>query len=435
MLPLLIALALPCSQNLPEEDVHELLRGVSRITPEVMVVQAATPAVVYIETDAYAETRDFFGRLRRYRVNGSGTGVVTMKEGFVVTNYHVVKKAEKITVTFDWSERPFPAHLIAHVEQEDLALLKIDGAGPFPTVPLGTSSDLMAGEKVVAIGNPYGQTHTVSTGIISGLHRDVQIPSEGLSFDDLIQTDASINFGNSGGPLLNIHGELIGINSAMNVQAENIGFAIPVDHIKDVLKDQLLPQASRSWLGIETGSGDDLSISAVIAGGPAQAAGLLAGDRLVSLGGEAVADAEAYRMRALDLPPGQLVRLVFERRGQRRTAEFAPWDKQDGLLYERMGLTVESIGYGNRVYASVTRVLPDGPAAEVGLVIGDLLPVVKPVSGPMARSWRISGPEALVTLVANLEQGTDLELEVYRDLDENGRFERRERHRGLLGLR
>jgi S1-C subfamily serine protease len=221
----------------------------------------------------------------------------------------------------------------------------------------------------------------------------------------------------------------------MNVQAENIGFAIPVDHIKDVLKDQLLPQASRSWLGIETGSGDDLSISAVIAGGPAQAAGLLAGDRLVSLGGEAVADAEAYRMRALDLPPGQLVRLVFERRGQRRTAEFAPWDKQDGLLYERMGLTVESIGYGNRVYASVTRVLPDGPAAEVGLVIGDLLPVVKPVSGPMARSWRISGPEALVTLVANLEQGTDLELEVYRDLDENGRFERRERHRGLLGLR
>jgi S1-C subfamily serine protease len=245
----------------------------------------------------------------------------------------------------------------------------------------------MAGERVIAIGNPYGQMYTVSTGIISGLHRDVQIPSEGLSFDDLIQTDASINFGNSGGPLLNIHGELIGINSAMNVQAENIGFAIPVDHIRDVLKDQLLPQATRSWLGLKTGPGNDLVITAVAAGGPAQTAGLLPGDLLVSLGGELVADAEAYRMRALDLPPGKPVAIVYERRGREKTVEFSPWDKQDGILYERMGLTVESIGYGNRTYASVTRVLPNGPAAEVGLKVGDLLP-----HGPLLAHFRPGGP-------------------------------------------
>ena len=117
---------------------------------------------------------------------------------------------------------------------------------------MGTSADLMPGERVIAIGNPYGQSHTVSTGIISGLHRDVPIPDQGLHFRDLIQTAASINLGNSGGPLLNIYGELIGINTVISAGAENIGFAIPVARVKFVLSNYLLDlRVARSYLGAE----------------------------------------------------------------------------------------------------------------------------------------------------------------------------------------
>lgn len=260
-LPALLPASLPAPQETQPVSAEERYRR--RITPITQVVDSATPAVVYIVTEGQTVASDFFGRLIPQRFSGSGSGVVILKEGFIITNYHVVEKASPggIKVSFDkrYDETEYEAELVSWVKQEDLALLRIRGERDFPTVPMGTSSDLMIGETVVAIGSPYGQTHTVSSGIISGLHRNVDIPNAGLRFGDLIQTDASINFGNSGGPLLNINGELIGINSAVNSQAQNIGFAIPVDRVKAVIEEQLTP----TWLGFEVEPGDHLKVASV----------------------------------------------------------------------------------------------------------------------------------------------------------------------------
>ena len=250
MLSLLLAIAATAPQGSDLDALYDILQEEERITPEVRIVQAVVPAVVFIETEFLAQ-RNSFGFLFSRSYEGSGSGVVVHPDGYIVTNYHVVAGARAIKVSFARIPGQFEAELVSFKRSEDLALLRIRGDGPFPTVRLGTSSDLLEAERVVAIGNPYGQTHTVSKGIISGLHRDVQVPGQNLVFTDLIQTDASINFGNSGGPLLNIRGELIGINTAMNSQAENIGFAIPVDRVRDVLNDILFPRARRSWLGFE----------------------------------------------------------------------------------------------------------------------------------------------------------------------------------------
>ena len=245
--------ALLCCCALPElQDVQSAEEKLKRrITPIVQVAESASPAVVYIATDKQVNVRAGYA-LYEQHISGAGSGVVILKEGFIITNYHVIKDAQKIAVYFNsqLDEPPYPADVVSFVPQEDLALIKIRCDHDCPTIPLGTSADLMPGETVIAIGNPVGQTHTVSQGIISGLHRNVQIPELRLQFSDLIQTDASINFGNSGGPLLNINGEMIGLNSAINVNAQNIGFAIPVDRINRVLQDQLLsPDTAAAWLG------------------------------------------------------------------------------------------------------------------------------------------------------------------------------------------
>jgi len=147
------------------------------------------------------------------RVNGMGTGVVIDPRGYVVTNYHVVEGVRRIEVTLA-SGKTVSATLVSHDPRTDLAVIKVAADGPLPVIAIGTSSDLMIGETVLALGNAFGYEHTVTRGIISALHRDVEV-SRTQRYDDLIQTDASINPGNSGGPLLNINGEMIGINVAV----------------------------------------------------------------------------------------------------------------------------------------------------------------------------------------------------------------------------
>ena len=434
------------------EELSDSLDYMRRRTPVVRVVEGARPAVVYIETDTVVQRRDLFGRLYKKSYGGSGSGVVIMKEGFIVTNFHVVKNAQRITVQFDeaFDERVYEAELVSYVEEEDLALLSIQGEHDFPTVPLGTSSDLMTGEPVVAIGNPYGQTHTVSTGIISGLHRDVEV-ANGLKFEDLIQTDASINFGNSGGPLININGKLIGINSAMNTQAENIGFAIPVDRVRQVLEDQLLsPEASRAWLGFSVvpdgppvRPGDAgpararLRVDHVFAGGPAEDAGLARNSHILSINGKPVSSYDEYRLARLQIAPGAPVEIEVEQGGKRRQLDLLTWDKTDGILYEKLGLAAENVRVADLRYplVRVKWVFPESPAASLGLQPGDWIESVSPLSGPYEQAWRIVSRDALAKLASELSQGTHVALDVFRDLDRNGRYEKRELHRGEIIVR
>src|SRR5262249_10808566 len=159
------------------------------------------------------------------RVNGMGTGIIIDPRGYIVTNQHVIEDVSVLRIRLaDGST--YIASVFARSPEMDLAIIKIDAREPLPIVLLGTATDLMLGETVIAIGNAFGYEHTVSVGVVSALKRDVSLNKD-MSYKSLIQTDASINPGNSGGPLLNVHGELVGVNVAIRAGAQNIGFAIP----------------------------------------------------------------------------------------------------------------------------------------------------------------------------------------------------------------
>jgi serine protease Do len=398
---------------------------VRRITPEVLVARAAMPAVIHIETEVVVQKGwSLFGGPVQERATSFGSGVVIYEDGFAVTNYHVVKGARELRVRFDAAadERVYPAQLVSSVPEEDLALIKIDAEGPFPTVPLGTSSDLMIAEPVLAIGNPYGQSMTVSRGIISGLHRDVEV--EGLRFTNLIQTDASINPGNSGGPLLNMNGQLIGINTVVNRAAENMGFAIAVDRVEQVLQESLLSTSmAASWYGFEVAE-SETRVASVVPGSPAAIAELAVGDRVLGINGRAVESRDEFMRARLPLRPGQEVELTVDRAGSRRVVKLVGWNRIDATLFGRMGVLVEPKVIGIRQprrLLRVTDVAEDGPAQALGLRVGDLIEAVAIMGTRRARA--AVSPEDLVLFLHALPEGAELTLDVLRDINGNAYYE------------
>ncbi|MDG1050887.1 MAG: trypsin-like peptidase domain-containing protein [Planctomycetota bacterium] len=437
-------------------ELYESLRTVERETPESRVAQAVKPSVVYVETEMVQNVRTIFG-FQRQVSSGSGSGVVIHPSGFIVTNFHVVEGAQQITVSFDGDPNQYPARLMSAVREEDLALLKIEptesassppldvdadgeadllrpaGGRSFPTVRMGTSSDLMPGERVVAIGSPLGQTYTVSTGIISGLYREVPVPGRRLYFRGLIQTDASINRGNSGGPLLNIHGELIGINTVMNSDAENIGFAIPVDRVRQVLTDSLFPDARRSWLGFEISEeGRALTVSRVWEEGPAALAGLCESDQVVSLDGVPVSDGESFLLQSLQIDPGQTVSIGVQRGGDLELLSLEGWDDMNGTFFTELGLTVAERQLGRSRFLMVERVRSGSSAASLGLRPSDVIPAIRPRTQPRSGAIRLSDKATLQLVLDRVEPGTEIEIDAYRDLNGDSSYQRDELLKGVL---
>ncbi|MFM7108237.1 MAG: S1C family serine protease, partial [Planctomycetaceae bacterium] len=272
-----VTLAAACSALLPS-----VRGGESRRTAIVLAIESQRDAVVNIhgqkvvgEDEAGAEAR---------RVNGMGTGVIVDPRGYVVTNFHVVEGVRRIEVTLS-DGRTTSASLVSHDPRTDLAVIKIAADAPLPVVTIGTSSDLMIGETVLALGNAYGYEHTVTRGIVSALHRDVEV-SRTQRYDDLIQTDASINPGNSGGPLLNINGEVIGINVAVRAGAQGIGFAIPIDHVLEVVTTLMsVERVDHTWHGIVAKSDGrpGVVVEAVHRESPAATVGVRAGDLITRI--------------------------------------------------------------------------------------------------------------------------------------------------------
>ena len=223
-----------------------------RHTPVVDVVKRVKGAVVNIHSERTvggADNRaDSLGTAPN-RVNGMGTGIIIDPRGYIITNQHVVEDVNLLRVRLA-DGTSANARVVARDPESDLALLKIDVGRALPTIPLGTSQDVMVGETVIAIGNAYGYEHTVTVGIVSAIKRDVVLNKE-MSYKALIQTDASINPGNSGGPLLNINGELIGVNVAIRAGAQGIGFAIPVDNMLHVAADLMsIRKRNGTWHGV-----------------------------------------------------------------------------------------------------------------------------------------------------------------------------------------
>jgi len=385
----------------------------SRRTPIVEVVERVAPAVVNIAAETLVREADpFFGPFfsRQRRAQSVGSGLIVEGNGIVVTNAHVIEGASRIVVTTrDGVE--LDADVLGSDRDSDLAVLKVAGDG-LPAVGLGTSSDLLIGETMVAIGNPFGLTHTVSAGILSALGRTVPSERGERLFTDFLQTDASINPGNSGGPLVNLAGKVIGINTAIISGAEGIGFAIPADRVRRVVADLLrFGELQPLWTGLKTLTLDlelahrygvaeerGVLVSRVFPDSPAAASGFEEDDVIVTAGGRPLASREDLTTAFYSLPSGDPLALGVRRDGRDLTLRLTPERPPQGLglrfLERGIGIVVEQQHDALRI----DRVVPRSPAAERGLAAGDFVIA--------ANGQRVTDPEALGReVLRGLERG------------------------------
>lgn len=358
-----------------------------RRTPLVAVVEKVSPAVVNIAAESIVREVDpffgmFFGQRRR-RAQSLGSGLIVEPSGIVVTNAHVIEGASRIVVTTQ-DGRELEADVLGSDRDSDLAVLKVEGRG-LPAVPLGRSGDLLIGETVIAIGNPFGLTHTVTTGVLSARGRTVPSEAGERLFTDFLQTDASINPGNSGGPLVNVLGEVIGVNTAIISGASGIGFAIPADRARRVVEDLLrFGTLQPLWTGLrlltvdaELARREDLPaprgalVVRVWPGSPAAAAGIAEHDLITGVAGQPATSREDVTTALYSVSMGAPVALEV-RRGERTLRlslkpERPPRGRGLEVLEGSVGLTVAEAGNG----LEVKSVAQGSEAAKRGLRPGD----------------------------------------------------------------
>ena len=350
----------------------------------------------------------FFGNQepREFKRKGLGSGFIISKEGYIVTNNHVVQKAKDITVILDNKEQ-YPAKVIGTDPRTDIALIKIQAKKDFITAPLGNSAALRDGESVIAIGNPFGLAETVTSGIVSAKGRTIGAGP----YDDFIQTDASINPGNSGGPLINFYGEVVGINTAIVAAGQGIGFAVPINMAREILVQlKEKGRVTRGWLGVsiqevtpELAKSFGLPgekgalISDVVPGGPAEKAGFKRGDVILELNGKTVKDYHELPRMVAAMPPGEKVMFKVLRDGREMMIPAAVGELKDEdtakpseEVENQMGISIQSVtpeiaaelGIKKAEGVVVTNVDPGGLAGEAGIQRGDVIIEVdrKPVN-------------------------------------------------------
>lgn len=388
--------------SLAATSVHA--HGDARRTPVVTAVDTARGAVVNIAAEEIVVRkdpvfdsffRDFFEvrpRRRAFTRKSLGSGVIIRNDGYVVTNAHVVARGERIRVVLA-DERELEATLVGVDHDADLAVLKIEGKD-LPALEFGDSEDLLIGETVIAIGNPFGFSHTVTTGVISARGRSLR--TEERTYLDFIQIDASINPGNSGGPLLNINGELIGINTAIYGRAQNIGFAIPARRAAQIT-DHLIRfgKVKHGYLGLRV---QDLTpnlaealdiphrkgvvVHNVDEGSPAARSGLRPGDVVVSIRGRTPRNEHEFEERLARVPEGESVRVEVLRKdgSEILTLEAAPITDEilDETAWRRLGLRTATGSKGGGL--PIARVRENSHADRAGIRAGDTLLAIENIS-------------------------------------------------------
>jgi Do/DeqQ family serine protease len=372
-----------------------------RRTVTVEVVEKVGPAVVNITTERVVASaspfqrfgsdpifdrffQDFFEPSVPQTIQSLGSGVVIDADRHILTNEHVVGRASRIRVTLA-DGREFDATLIGADPNNDIAVLRAETGEKLPWIPLGSSRDLMVGEPLIAIGNPFGLASTVTTGVVSALNRSIR--SESRVFHGFIQTDASINPGNSGGALLDAEGRLIGINTAVYNGGQGIGFAIPVDVASRVVNELIAHgEVTPVWLGIEfqeltpdlgqalalpEGTGGAV-VNRVREASPAARAGVRRGDVVTQLEHRPVRNGREFFEMLESATPGQELSVDLLRDGAARSlavrAEVVPDAVVSQILRERLGVELAPAEQGGYAVRSVRK---DGGAARIGIQPGD----------------------------------------------------------------
>ncbi len=386
------------------------VQGSLRRSPVVVAVEKVSPAVVNISTVVHGKVgplfpllnndffKDFFHGFgqREYTRTSLGSGVIIDgKKGYIITNHHVVAQASEVKVITSKNEE-FQAKIVGSDPRSDLAVLQVETQKVLPEIKMGESDDLMIGETVIAIGNPFGLSHSVTTGVISAVDRSVRAGDH--IFRKFIQTDASINPGNSGGPLLNIDGELIGINTAIYQKAQGIGFAIPIDKAKSVVRELIKEGVVYyPWLGLEVqeltsnlksifGLDEEQNgvlVSDLIRGGPADGTGLKRGDIIQMIEDFPVSSTSEYQEALSEFIPGDEIKLKILRKNKEinisvKAAAF-PLDLTLEIVEQRIGIFVGKSDrktlnqYGLKDGVSIQKVRKGSEAQRIGLEPGDII--------------------------------------------------------------
>lgn len=447
LLPLLAALAFAGSaavmplHGADSASVADAKTGTISFAP---VVKQVAPSVVTVSTSRQVkrmganlpeglripeEMRRFFDQDQRFGGRmpdrqGIGSGVIVSKDGYILTNNHVIAGAQTITVTLSDRREPLTAKLIGADPKSDLAVLKVDAGGSLPAVTLGDSDKIEVGDVVLAIGNPFGVGQTVTSGIVSARGRGVGL----ADYEDYIQTDASINPGNSGGALVDAHGKLIGINTAiLSPSGGNlgIGFAVPVNMARGIM-DSLITngKVTRGYLGLmiqpltpelakafNVKPDQGVLIGDVVADGPAAKAGLQSGDVVTAFNGRDIEDPRHLRLKSAQTVPGTKATLTVLRDGKSREIEVTVGElkSQDGdeAMPEaaqtpgkvKLGVRLGEIDQEARERFEIPKsvhgvviaeVVPGSRAADAGLQPGNVIlevdrqPVTKPADAVAA---------------------------------------------------
>lgn len=415
--------------NVHSQSVAQNANAASAVSalesPFTRIADRTLPAVVSIETKRNVSQSnpsfegpygDFFRRLfpdhpqgdgserRQMRVPSSGSGFIFDKQGRILTNNHVVRDAAEITVTLG-NHKKYKAKVVGTDPSTDVAVIQIQGGGDFPVVPLGDSDEIRIGDWAIAIGNALGELEgTLTVGVVSATGRsNLSIVGGAPVYQSFIQTDASINFGNSGGPLLNIRGEAIGINTAINPSGEGIGFAIPINMAKSIaaqlvstgkvtrgylgiVPQELTPELAENW-GIDGTRG--VLVGSVSGDGPAAKAGFQVKDVITTFDGKDVDDVERFRLLVADTPVNKKVRVGVVRSGKPRdlyvTLAERPAEeslqRQTRPAASTLGIRVESVtgetakdlGIEEREGVLVVDVVDGGPGDDAGLRRGDVI--------------------------------------------------------------
>jgi serine protease Do len=378
-----------------------------RVSPAVVNIKVTAVARTGVPDESFGENFPFPGfrspvpeQPREFRRQGSGSGFIIRKDGLILTNNHVVEKAQEITVTLT-DKQQYKAKILGRDPKTDLAVIKIDPKAALTTAPLGNSDELRVGDWVMAIGNPFGLSNTVTSGIVSAKGRTIGAGP----YDDFIQTDASINPGNSGGPLFNMAGEVVGINTAIFSQGGGnigIGFAIPVNLVKNLVPElETKGTVTRGWLGVSVqpmtpelarSFGLDKEYGAlvgdVMAQGPAEKAGIKRGDVIVSYNGKRIDDTATLPALVASTPVGKTVPVEILRDGKTQTliVGIAKLNDQTAMLEQgqeksELGLALQNIRPEERAAMNLTgnegvlvaSVVPGSPAARANINAGEVI--------------------------------------------------------------